>query len=407
VHGIGLRPTILVDDGSRNQQPMIGRLLAGLVVLIGLTAVAYAGGGWYFANEIHAGALDAEERRESLALDPNARIASVGGGTITLAPIGDEPPPELEAPGLWGLRWADGYGQLGDIVGRAGAAIERSFSILQGDPPDPDTPAEIDARAFPDLRTAGVRARDVSVQGPLGRYPAWFVPGERKTWVVVVHGNSMSRLDNVRILPALRDAGYPTLTITYRNDVGAPQDPSGLLQYGLSEWKDLEAGVGYAIGRGSAGVVLMGVSMGGGVIAAFLERSDLAEQVRALVLDAPMLDFSATIDDNASRARLPVIGTPLPPGLAATAKLIARLRWHVEWGELDYLEHPSTFSMPTLVFHGTRDDVVPIATSDELKRLVPEIQLVRCPAAGHIECWNVDPTAYESKMISFLDDEIS
>jgi hypothetical protein len=217
----------------------------------------------------------------------------------------------------------------------------------------------------------------------------------------------MSRLDNVRILPALRDAGYPTLTITYRNDVGAPQDPSGLLRYGLSEWKDLEAGVGYAIGRGSAGVVLMGVSMGGGVIAAFLERSDLAEQVRALVLDAPMLDFSATIDDNASRARLPVIGTPLPPGLAATAKLIARLRWHVEWGELDYLEHPSSFSMPTLVFHGTRDDVVPIATSDELRRLVPETQLVRCPGAGHIGCWNVDPNAYESKMISFLHDEIS
>jgi hypothetical protein len=43
-------------------------------------------------------------------------------------------------------------------------------------------------------------------------------------------------------------------------------------------------------------------------------------------LDAPMLDFSQTIDDNASRERLPLIGTPRPPGLTATAKLIARLR---------------------------------------------------------------------------------
>lgn len=29
------------------------------------------------------------------------------------------------------------------------------------------------------------------------------------------------------------------------------------------------------------------------------------------------------------------------------------------------------------------------------------------PGAGHIECWNLDPQAYESKMISFLDDATS
>ena len=53
--------------------------------------------------------------------------------------------------------------------------------------------------------------------------------------------------------------------------------------------------------------------MGGGVIAAFLERSDLAGEVRACVLDAPMLDFSQTINDNASRERLPSSGLPFLP----------------------------------------------------------------------------------------------
>jgi hypothetical protein len=175
---------------------MTGRLLAGLVLLI---AVAYAGGGWYFAKQIHARALDGAERRAALALDPDVRIASVGDETVTLAPIDDDPPPELQTPGLWGLQWADGYGQLSDVVGRAGVAIERSFSILQGDPPDPDTPAEIDARAFPDPLTARVQAQNVFVRGPLGQYPAWFVPGGRKTWAVVLHGFSMSRIDNVRV----------------------------------------------------------------------------------------------------------------------------------------------------------------------------------------------------------------
>ncbi len=55
---------------------MIGRLLAGLVLLIAAIVAAYAGGGWYFANKIHSGALDGAERRASLALDSNVRIAS-------------------------------------------------------------------------------------------------------------------------------------------------------------------------------------------------------------------------------------------------------------------------------------------------------------------------------------------
>ena len=94
--------------------------------------------------------------------------------------------------------------------------------------------------------------------------------------------------------------------------------------------------------------------------------------------------------------------------------MIARLRWGIEWSDLDYLNDPSMFSMPILVFHGTRDETVPIATSDErratsdeLKRYVPETQLVRCLGAGHIECWNLDPQAYESKLITFLDNATS
>jgi hypothetical protein len=106
-----------------------------------------------------------------------------------------------------------------------------------------------------------------------------------------------------------------------------------------------------------------------------------------------MLDFSQTIDDNALRERLPVIRSPLPPGLTATAKMIARL----SRGRSGHRPHP----------WAARFTQAPIATTDQLKRLVPETQLVRCPGAGHIECLNLDPQAYESTMISFLDDATS
>jgi len=67
--------------------------------------------------------------------------------------------------------------------------------------------------------------------------------------------------------------------ISYRNDAGAPQDPSGMLRYGLTEWQDLAATVRYAIGHGARQLLLVGYSMGGAIVASFLERSPLGARV--------------------------------------------------------------------------------------------------------------------------------
>lgn len=370
-----------------------------------MVALIYLGGGWYFSGEIHSRALDGAARRASTDFDPDLTVEAIGGGTVTLAPI-DEAPDALAIEGVWGLRWEDGYAQVGRIIDSTGDRVQRELTGLEGELPPIGAEAEMDTRAFPDPAAAGLDVEDVLIAGPLGEYPAWFVDAERPTWVIAVHGNSMSRLDTVRVLPALRDAGHPSLTISIRNDPGAPEDPSGLLRFGLTEWRDLEAAVSHALDAGSQGVILLGYSMGGGVIGAFLERSALAAEVRAVVLDAPMLNFSETVDDNATRERVPLIGTPLPPGLIGVAKFLADVRYDVQWDELDYLDRTDVYDMPILVSHGTEDDTVPIGTSEELKRLVPSVELITCPGAGHIQCWNLDPNAYEARVTTFLEQAI-
>ncbi len=296
-----------------------------------------------------------------------------------------------------------GWARPGGGGAAAPAGPPRHLKVLEGSPPAVGDGAELDPRAYPaSLAGLDLDVVDVVVPGPLGDYPAWFVEGEGTIWVIVVHGNSMSRLDNVRWLPALHEAGFPTLTITYRNDAGAPADPSGKLRYGLTEWEDLEAAVTYALDQGAQEVALFGDSMGGGVIAAFLQRSSQASAVRSVVLDAPMLDFSRTVDDNA--AREPLVGPiNLPPTLTWTAKQIAALRYDVDWKQLDYLTGGAAqFDVPTLIFHGDEDLTVPIGTSRSLAYTRPDdITLVECPGADHIECWNRIP-ALEQRLISFL-----
>lgn len=375
-----------------------GACLAGLVLLF------YVGGGWYFSGQIDERALDGQCRREALQSDYRLEVLAVGDGTLTLRV--PEDPGSLTKEGVFGLRWADGYGRLGDIEEATGNRVVRAFDLLEGQPPREGTPAELQSRVFQgDPSAVGVDFEDVAVEGELGTFPAWFVPGSGRTWVVVVHGNSLTREDGLRILPTLTGEGYPTLVISYRNDPGAPEEPSGKLRYGATEWVDLESAVRYARGEGARDVVLVGFSMGGGIVVSFLQRSRLADSAAGAILDAPMLDFGRTVDLNASREELPLVGLPLPSSLTGVAKWMAGIRFGVDWGELDYLEGAEALDVPILVIHGERDEDVPIDTSETLAEARPDlVTFVRVPEAAHMEAWNVDPVAYERTVASFLAD---
>jgi uncharacterized protein len=383
-------------------------VLAAVVVLV---ALFYVGGGLYFSDVLDERALDgASLRATTLELDPDVEVVETSGGTafpatVTLRPLEDDLGVALT--GVQGLRWADGYGRIEPTVEAEApddGTVVRALTLVDGTLPLPETPAELDVRAFPRAPAdSGLGLEAVTVAGPLGSYPAWFGAAEGATWAVVVHGNSLSAADGLRAVPILAEAGFPTLVATYRNDPGAPEDPSGKLRYGLTEWRDLEAMVAFALDQGSDGVVLDGYSMGGGIVMAFLQRSDLAGDVRAVILDAPMLDFSSTVDDNASRESLPVIGLPLPPSLTATAKWIAERRFGVDWTALDYLSDTSRYGVDFLVFHGTDDTTVPIETSRAFASSLPaRVELVECEGAEHIGCWNLDPDGYAERIGSFL-----
>jgi len=387
------------------------RLVVAAVILV---VLFYGGGGWYFSDLIHERGLSGEARRRALDFEPTTEIVALDGdpaaaATVTLAVTDDAG--SVDVDGFWGLRWADGYAQLGGITERGDGTVTRAMILVEGQPPDVGDGAELDFRAWPSPPATQAPLEEIAIPGPLGDYPAWFVPGAEGApmWAIVVHGNAMTRLDGARLLPPLEAAGIPSLTITYRNDPGAPEDPSGLLRYGLTEWEDLEAAVAYAADRGAERVMLIGLSMGGGIVMAFLQRSELAGLAGPVVLDAPMLDFSETVDDSAARETLPLIGLPMPSSLTAVAKRIADARFDVRWEELDYLEDRRAYDgTPFLVYHGVKDATVPIATSRRFARLEPDaVTLVQCPEADHLECWNVDTDRYVREFQVFLDQTTS
>lgn len=373
-----------------------GLLLALVGVLVLLVLAFFLGGGWYFSGQVHADGLQVRHPRASYGQE----VVAVGKGTITIADPADEEP-VLDGDAVYGLEWEGGYGQIsGD--GTGDDDVTRDFELLSGEPPHEGTVVSPDRPAFSDPEAALDReVEDVTFDSDLGPLDAWYAPGPSDTWAVLVHGKGGERAEMLRTMRTTVDAGLPSLAITYRNDAGAPADPSHLYQFGRTEWRDLDAAVGYATDHGARNVVLVGASMGGGIIASYLQNTPEAP-VAGVVLDSPMLDFGETVSYGAEQEPLPVLGH-VPAPLTWTAKQISALRYDVDWAATDYLDDPGWLTVPALVFHGTADSTVPLRTSERLEASHPDlVTLEVVPRAEHVESWNVDPAAYDAEVARFL-----
>ncbi len=373
-----------------------------------LVLVFFLGGGWYFSGRIRSDGLEVKPYpvERTLTLTPQA------AGTVSLRSTDPKQLTMLRAPSTYGVKWrGGGYGRVsGAVVSRGDGQVTRRLEVVTGDPPRKGEKAELDLVAFPDdpSYALGPDVRTVTFSSPRGRFPAFLVDGAKpstRTWAVLVHGKGGSRMEMYRMARATAAAGLRTLDITYRNDEGRPRDPSGYYQYGRTEWRDLAAAVRYAQQHGAERVVLGADSMGGGIVASYLQhrRAAAAPQVVGLVLDAPMLDFGETVSFGARQLDLPVLGH-VPESLTWTAKRIAAARFDLDWDALDYLSDPSWLTVPALVFHGTADTTVPVATSRQLVRTKPDlVTLVETRGVEHVRSWNADPAAYDGHVRAFLD----
>ncbi|MHA6628967.1 alpha/beta hydrolase family protein [Pseudonocardia sichuanensis] len=375
---------------------VLRRVGPGLGVGLGVGMGAGAAGiGWFYSSVL----LDTAIR----PVYPE-RVLAVGADTVTLAATR-----LTMQPGTWGLRWAadraTGLAIVGPVAHRRSGQVVRP--LLGGQPPEPGCVAVLDTGPFdPDPGARGLPFEDVDVPGPLGTYPAWWVPGpaDDDTWVVLVHGRGGSRREALRILPALHERGHPLLVVSYRNDEGAPPSPDGHYHLGDTEWEDVEAAVRFAVDRGARRVVLFGWSMGGAVTGAFLDRSTEAGRVAAVVWDAPLVDWRATLRQQARNRRLPTVLSPL--ATAVTSRRIG-----IDFDRFDLRRRPPAVRPPTLLLHSTGDTAVPVAASRALAAAAPSLgwplRYVEVPDAEHTASWNADPAAYEHAVTSFLAEALA
>lgn len=368
------------------------------VALAATLLVAYAGIGWYVSGEIIDGmsTVIAEVEYDS-------DILSVDGDRMVIG-TPDEAAVSVDHDAVMGLKWENGWAIVQPADGWTDTTETRQFALIRGaEVPIGTNVADFDSLVYPgDPATLGLEFEQIVIDGPQGDLPAWFVPGESSTWLIAVHGLAAGQRDTLRLLATVEGMGYPTLVPTYRNDVGAPESNGSVGMMGQTEWEDLQAAVDYARSEGATGVVLDGISMGGGIVLNYLLNTDDPAFVRGAILESPMADFREVIDLRSGEA-LPV-GGPMGDSMLAVGRLFVWMRTGLDFDDVDYVARAGDLTTPMLVFHGTDDTKVPFEVGKALADARPDlIDFEPIPDAAHVRAWNEDPGTYQDMVLGFLE----
>lgn len=113
------------------------------------------------------------------------------------------------------------------------------------------------------------------------------------------------RAGTLRGIPIARRLGLTSLVVSFRNDGDAPPSYDGRYNLGQGEWRDVEAGINYAIANGAERIVLFGWSLGAAIALQAAALSQSSSRIAGMVLDAPVFDWRTTLAANAKAAGLP------------------------------------------------------------------------------------------------------
>lgn len=328
--------------------------------------------------------------------------------SVTLAPT-----PDTILPGRFGV-WLDGgagHARVGEILGTDATSVTRRLVAVDRGRIERG-PARWNQYYYWDRPSVslGLPDEDVSILSDVGPLPGWLVrPGTRTAgndWAILVHGRGARREETLRAVPMLRDAGWTSLVTAYRNDRDAPRGPDGRYNLGLSEWRDVEAAMGYAVSHGARRILLFGWSMGGAIVLQALDRSTLSEYVVGVVLDSPVIDWGVVLRHHGRLHKVPGplvrVATDLM-GSSRSRRLVG-VREPIDVARTDWVARADELRHPMLLVASDGDDFVPIGPAVALAGRRPDlVRFERWETAGHCREWNHDPQRWEGALREFVE----
>ncbi|NLP85458.1 alpha/beta hydrolase [Microbacterium sp. CFH 90308] len=337
---------------------------------------------------------------------PDTRILSLdtAAQTITLSRTSD-----TELPGRYGLfttGTAD-YVKLGSVLSESETSVTRKLLTHVG----------TDARLAPDAAFSGwyfdrpeqlhLPFTSELIGATVGPCPAWLFPaGDGDVWVIQVHGRGTTRAECLRAVPLFHSLGITSLVVSYRNDGEAPRSRAGAYTLGATEWRDVDAAVGFARRRGARRIIVMGWSMGGAIALQLSLNSAHTDAIAGLILESPVVDWRIVLEYQARAQRVPsaVSGLAIEALKSEWASPLTRTGGGIPFDRLDVVARAAELRHPILILHSDDDGFVPSDASHDLVVARPDlVELEVFDVARHTKLWNYDQARWSDSIRSWLD----
>ena len=393
--------------------------------LIFILLLVLGGAGWYFSGVIYNGGLNPEFTDSSSigTAEDRVIVTNITSNSIQLNVEEELWGPLLER-GIYGIIGQNGDALVGNILSTSGTIVERELLELNGTIVEGDRirgtslvireknndykilgtsgwSGQAEEGVYTPKSVSNLDYETIFYKSDLGEFPAYLTKEGDTGIVIFVHGyrGDYSREVFAKMRAGdLVNMGYRSMIISYRNDRGLPKDPSGIYQYGATEWRDLDAAINKAL-EFSDNIVLWGTSGGGGPVSSWLVNTDDKNKIKGIIYEAPVINFWESVEVNGA-ARFPW----LPSQLFSYFKIFTEVRYDVDFSEMDFTDAVINSTIPTLLFHGDDDEWVPVSMSDLIASERKEnFTYIRYENVGHVTSWNADPDNYVYQLELFLN----
>ena len=386
-----------VPDGATPAAPIGARaVIAGAAAALAATAAVWG--------------LVSVRIARRIVMPPPERVSDtkIVGVDLAAQTITLERTPDTELPGRYGLftSGSQSYVKLGTVLSADASTVKRKLLTEIGPESRLAPQAAFSGWYYDTPEQLHLPFSTELIGSSVGPCPAWLFPAERPatTWVIQVHGRGTTRAECLRAVPLLHGLGLPVLVASYRNDGDAPRTGGGTSALGATEWRDVDAAIGYALREGAQRVVLMGWSMGGAIALQTELNATHRDVIAGLILESPVVDWRVVLGYQAGQLRLPHPVTDL--ALGALQSGWARPLTHsdaISLDALDVVRRAAELRHSILILHSDDDGFVPSDASHALAAARPDlVELQAFQVARHTKLWNYDPQRWSDAISDWL-----
>ncbi|WP_292836540.1 alpha/beta fold hydrolase [Microbacterium sp.] len=338
---------------------------------------------------------------------PDTRIVDVdvAAQTITLSRT-----PDTALPGRYGLftTGTTDYLKMGSVLGETDTTVTRKLLTQIGLQAHLSAEAAFSGWYYRRPEELHLPFEDLQIPTDLGACPAWVFPAatDTDTWVIQIHGRGTTRAECLRAVPLFHARGISSLLVSYRNDGDAPRSRTGTYALGATEWRDIDAAIVWARGRGATRIILMGWSMGGAIALQTALAPAHRELIAGIVLDSPVVDWRTVLTHQARLVGLPspMVGLTIGALGADWAAAATGADSGIPFDRLDVIARAGELQHPILVLHSNDDGFVPADASHQLARARPDlVELQVFNTARHTKLWNYDQDRWTLAIEDWLD----